>query len=261
MMSAMKTRRSAHLAKRSVGRLERRAPQHYLTLHGVIRGELIKLITVRAVAVTLLMLVPFIVGYASLDTSARDEMITNDPLENLSLAMSAAGSGVPIAYLLVIISAVLTVTSEYSTGQIGVTHTVIPRRTLTVVAKSVALSIVVWMVGFVSMALAGGATVVLVGMNGALPEAIATVSRVLVTAMGGASALTGIGLIALCIGGVLRSTAFAITSAIALVLVLPGLLPLAPAPWIRDLWWALPQAAASALFQESKQSPLQGVTA
>ncbi|MGG7465220.1 hypothetical protein [Plantibacter sp. YIM 135347] len=232
---------------------------HTLTLRGAIHGELIKLVSIRSTLVTLAMIAPLAGGFTWISAYSRLKGVGGDPAANLDSVLVSMGSAVPLTYLLVIMVAVLSITTEYATGQIGATHTVAPRRGLTVLAKSTALALVVWAVSFLSMLAALGVAAVTVGGAGPLPSGT-TLSTILVFAAGAATAMTMIGIIALCIGGVLRSTAFGIACAFGLILVLPGLVALAPARWINDLWWLLPDAGAKVLYEVSASQPiLQGV--
>lgn len=242
--------------------------QHRLTLRGIIHGELIKMLSVPSSLVPLIALVPLSVGLMWLFVADKEQLLTRDPHANLDLALGGAGAVVPLSFLLVIIVAVLNVTPEYANGQIGVTHAIVPRRRMTVIAKASAVASVTWAVGFVSLVLGGAvAAAVVASMGGALPGVVVVagggiggvVGAVLWVAAGGATALAAIGLIALCIGGVLRSTPFATAAAFGLVLVLPGLMTLAPVRWINELARILPEAASRSLYQTAAgRSALEG---
>lgn len=221
---------------------------HRVTFGGCVRSELLKLLSVRSILVTLLACVPVSLLLTLVDAPSKAEVMGSDATANLELLERAYTFPVVFGILLTVIVAVLCISSEYATGQIGSTLSVVPRRMHVIGAKITALAIVVWGIGFAGVALSAFLATAIMSGNGTLPDPAALVTEILVTAASAATAMTLISLISLCIGGILRSTAFSVAAAFVLILVLPSLVALSPWEWTRGLNPFLPINAAIALY-------------
>ncbi|MGG7465175.1 ABC transporter permease [Plantibacter sp. YIM 135347] len=195
----------------------RSSNRHRVSFIGAIRAELLKLATVRAVLVTLLATVPLGVFFAFIGKGNLEA--GSDLAANAGSLAQIQGSFLLFASLIVSIASVLSIASEHSTGQIGSTLTILPRRGIVVAAKAIALGGVVWVLGFVTAMLSG---LVLMGSAGPLPSN----PFLLITAssIGAGFAWAAVAIIGLGIGGVLRSAAFGIASAFTLFFIAPLLL-------------------------------------
>lgn len=214
-------------------------PREYrLTFWRVVRSELLKLVTVRTVLVTLLVNIPL--GLLFLLTAKSNATAGGDAAQNLMHFTYLQGGFAAFACLTLSIVAVLSITSEHSTGQIGSTMRAVPRRWTLVLAKTVALGSLVWLVGFITSTVCA---IVLAGSLGSLPDgAMATI--VLTSACSGL-AWAALAVISLAIGGVLRSGAFGIATAFTLFLVLPTVIR--SIPELDGVMSVLPTVASSAL--------------
>ena len=125
---------------------------------------------------------------------------------------------------------VLTITAEYATGAIRVSLTAVPRRwpllaAKTVVVAAVALAageVVVLAIFLVSRAIVGGRPI---------PGNTAPLATELPALLGLGVSVMVVALVGLGLGAALRSTAGAICAVVALLVVLPTIAPLVPAPW------------------------------
>ncbi|WP_426624777.1 hypothetical protein ACPPVW_01400 [Leifsonia sp. McL0607] len=223
---------------------------HGISVIGVIRSETMKLLTLRSNVITLLAFLPLSLAFVGLTISDKLDVVTSDPTGNLSLMTTALSSAVQFGWLLVLIVGVLAISGEYSTGQIGATLGTVPRRGVVMGGKLVAVGLVVWTVGFVGVLLPALFAVPLFSGAGPLPAVGTVVGAVMAVAVGAATGMTVLALLALCIGGVLRSIAFSVAAAFGLILVLPGLLGLAPVEWVRDLVTYTPSMNARALIED-----------
>ncbi|MFZ4896323.1 ABC transporter permease [Plantibacter sp. Mn2098] len=214
-------------------------PREYrLTFWRVVRSELLKLVTVRTVLVTLLVNIPL--GVLFLLTAKGNATPGGDVSENLVHFTYLQGGFAAFACLTLSIVAVLSIANEHSTGQIGSTMRTVPRRWMLVVAKTVALGSLVWLVGFITSTICA---VVLAGSMGPLPDgALATI---LLTSACSGLAWAALAVISLAIGGILRSGAFGIATAFTLFLVLPTVIR--SIPELDGLMSVLPTVASSAL--------------
>ncbi|MGG7510449.1 ABC transporter permease [Plantibacter sp. YIM 135249] len=223
---------------------------HRVSFIGAVRGELLKLVTVRSVLLTFLSTIPLGVLFAFI---GKGNLVPgDDAVQNLSSLSSVQGSFILFAALIVAVASVLSVSSEYSTGQIGSTLTALPRRWTLVLAKSVALAGVSWVLGFVT-ALASG--LLLLSAGGPLPgDALALIT---VTSACAGVAWAAVAVIALSLGGMLRSAAFAIAASFVLFFIAP--IALAGLPNSMDVIRYLPNwAAASVITPHVTAASLHG---
>jgi ABC-2 type transport system permease protein len=134
-------------------------------------------------------------------------------------AMSTSGGG--LAQLAIAVLGTMVITSEYATRAIRVSLTAVPHRGRMLAAKAVVVAAVSVLVGefmvFVSF-LIGQAII-----SGKAPTASLSDHNVLRAVAGAGLYCGAIALLGLALGALLRSTAGAITTLVALLYVLPGL--------------------------------------
>lgn len=217
---------------------------------GVLRSEWVKLRSVRSSTVTLasaaaaLLVVGLIFSAilgGVLSTGESPDEFSGDPA-------GAALSGVMIAQLIIGVLGVLAITSEYGTGMIRSTLTAVPARLPVLWAKAAVLTLATLPLLVVTALVTFFAGQALIGTNG-LDTAALGDPGVLRAVLATAAYLTGIALIGLAVGTLLRSTAAAISTLFGMVFLLPGLGSiLLPASWRDDVLQLLPSNAGSAFM-------------
>ncbi len=196
----------------------------------LLAAEWTKLRTVRSTVWSFLILVVAVLGFTALFTFLTvQQWSTMDAGDRAQVTLNPVpqilGSGLFLGQLAICVLGVLVASSEYSTGMIRSTLLASPHRLRTLAAKCVAFTIPVLVIGealsFVSYA---------IGKQLLSSKAHTSLSDPHVTraVIGSGLYLAVLGLFALAIGQLIRHTAGAITTVIALVLVLvplTGLLP------------------------------------
>ena len=209
---------------------------------GLLRGEWVKLRSLRSTWIALgaglvLMVLLTWLFTGTAETTGPDgdgpgSLAYTDPI-GLSLASFR------LAQLFIGVVGVLLVTGEYATKTISTTFATVPRRWPVVVAKAVVFGALVFVSSLVTSVVCFVLGQALLGDLGVgfgadgVPRAL----------LGTAVYLTAIGLFAMALGWLLRSTAAGIATLFALVLLLPGLGQLLPASWGPDVVRLLPGEA------------------
>jgi hypothetical protein len=199
----------------------------------IIRSEWTKLRSLRSTGYALLGAVVMLIGFGIIDCSAAvsnwatlpsKQKATFDPL-------LASLRGVDGAQLAIGVLGVLVITGEYTTGLIRSTFAAVPKRvpvlwakTIVFAAVMVALSTPTALIAF----FAGQS--ILDGHHISIGFSHPGVSRAV---LGAALYLTVLGVFALGLGALIRNTAGAIATFIAIILVIPALVTVLP-PSIRD---------------------------
>lgn len=220
-------------ARKEAGRHE----ESSISAVGVLRSEWVKLRSVRSLVTTLAAasLVLLIVGlvFAGLLGGVFSAGAGDEANEFAGNPAGATLQGVLLAQLIIGVLGVLVITSEYSSGMIRSTLAVVPGRLSVLWAKAAVVAAVTFPTMLVSALVAFFAGQLLIGTGD-----IATVSigdpGVLGAIVGTAGYLTGVALIGLAMGTVLRSTAAAISTLFAVIFLLPGLGMLLLPEAIRD---------------------------
>jgi ABC-2 type transport system permease protein len=201
------------------------------TLPRVIRSEWTKLWSLRSTWWTLLIAFVVTIGFATLlswgASSNIDKMDAQDraTLDVTNLAMV----GVAFGQLAFAVLGALVVASEYTTGGIKATLVAVPNRLRVLVSKVIVFSVVAW---------AAGTVAAFVSFFVAMPfwsshDLAANLSDpgVLRAVFGAGLIALASGLLGLALGALIRHTAGSITSAVALLFVLPPLTNLLPGDW------------------------------
>ncbi|MDQ6781996.1 MAG: ABC transporter permease subunit [Actinomycetota bacterium] len=221
-------------------------------LGAVMHSEWIKLRTVRSTVITLSLTVVLGIGEGTLISLGLGNAYKNDNFGNAvfdptSISLGGLASFVGFAQLSLIVLGVLVVTSEYSTGMIRTSLAAVPRRGRLLAAKALVFALVALVVGEITgfVAFFVG-QVVLAGQNA--PHAVLSDPHVARAVMGSGLYLALVGLVAVGVGGLIRNTAGAIFTLVAVIIVLPPLSNLLPASVGRPLREFWPTEAGSQII-------------
>jgi ABC-2 type transport system permease protein len=233
-------------------------PPIRLTFLGVLNSEWIKLRTLRSTFWCYVIIVALTVLLGLLFASVNQGSATDLPHDvQQSTWMSASTLGINFSQLVVGVLGALVITGEYGTGMIRSTFTAVPRRLPAIFAKAIVFGVVTFLVSLVGLVGAALATAPILAGTGVTADF--GDPEVWLTLVGGAGYLALIGLIALAIGLLLRSSAAGIAAALGLVLVVPVifnlLAGLAKAQWAADVGSFLPSNAGGKLFTYPAEAP------
>jgi ABC-2 type transport system permease protein len=250
-------------------------------LRGVLASEFTKIRSVRSTYWTLAALIVVSVGIAAIAGFGIASNIHNNPQNKAGTDATQASliAFFELGQLIIAVVGAMSITSEYSTGMIRTSLTVMPRRGTIYLAKLTVLTTVALVISlvtsfisfFVGQAAMSGSGVtaslfgsVTIPMNALVkgpaggpgngPPAVtfqgtATISpgTVLVAIIGTALFVTVVTLIAFGLGAIIRHTAGAITSAIGLMFVLSIIIQILPDNWRWDIMRFFPDAAGRVL--------------
>jgi ABC-2 type transport system permease protein len=218
-------------------------------VRGLLAGEWVKTRSLRSTWLTLGGALVAMVLLGLLFTATADKggpggdgggppgLSFTDPV-GLSLA------GFRLAQLAIGVVGVLLVTGEYTSGTVRSSFAAVPRRWPVVAAKAAIFAALVFLATAVTAVVAFEVGQVALGDLG-VGITTAGVPRVL---LGTALYLTGIGLLGMALGWLLRSTAGAVASLFGIVFLLPVLGRLLPSSWGPDvLRWLPGEAGAQVL--------------
>ncbi|MCI4062093.1 ABC transporter permease [Micromonospora sp. R77] len=222
----------------------------------VTRAEWIKFRSLRSslimLAATVVVFVALGLGFSAFLSDATIEPGTPAPPGGPSSLdpLGASLGGVNLAQLLIGTLGVLLVAGEYSTGMIRSSLAAVPRRWPVLAGKVAVLAGVslAVLVPTVLLTFLGGQAVlgdkgISLGDDGVLRAVLGT-----------AGYLTGVGVLGMALGALLRNTAGALTSVVALLLVIPGVVSLLPESWSDTISPYLPSNAGQA-FMSISSSP------
>lgn len=212
----------------------------------VLTSEWIKMRSLRSTGLTLLaglvamVAIGWIVGWATnahWASMAPDERAGFSPIDR-SLA------GYHLSQLAVGVLGVLLISGEYATGMIRATFGAVPTRLPVLWAKVglyAVVTFVVMLVGAFAAFLGGQQFLGTHGTTLSAPHAVLSV-------VGVAGYLTLIGVLAVALGFLIRSTAGGIATLFGLLLVLPGIGQVLPTSWQRHTLPYLPSNAGASIF-------------
>lgn len=210
-------------------------PPVRLTQWRVVVSEWIKLRSLRSTLYTLASAVVTLVGFGALAagrvTGQLEGRHGGGPSERFGTdATSISLAGLTLTQMIIGVLGVLLISGEYSTGMIRSSLTAVPTRLPVLWAKVLVLCGVVGSVMLAAVLAAFFASrAVLAGKD---MDVALTADGVLGALVGAAAYLTGVGVLGMALGALLRSTAGAISTLFAVLLVVPGLLGLVlPARW------------------------------
>jgi ABC-2 type transport system permease protein len=235
--------------------LRRPATPARLTFPGVLRGEWTKLLSLRstwwvlAATVALVTGVSLAVAY-SLDAVAGDPTASSGPAA--PSGVEVVSGGFQLGMVTVAVLGALVITGEYSTGMIRSTFAAVPTRVPVLVAKAVVLSVLTAAVAGVGMALSYLVTMPVLGQHDLVPAL--DEARTWQVFGGTVYFLVAAALFALGVGTLLRSSAGAITVALTLLLLLPGVLSFISLDWVEKIVDYLPLPASGAFLGGGQDS-------
>ncbi|TRW47405.1 ABC transporter permease [Georgenia yuyongxinii] len=226
------------------------AAEVHSTFAGIMRGEWIKLLSLRATwwalgATAAVMTLVSLAAAMSLNALA-DDPVTAPDIEQMHGAEVIAG-GFQFAMLTVAVLGALFITGEYSTGMIRSTFAAVPARIPVLAAKAVALVVLTTAVTVVGVTLSYLVTMPQLSQYDLVPALDDPGTwRVL---GGTVYSLIAAALLSLGIGTLLRSTAATVTVALTVLLLLPGTLSFIGLDWVQTIVSYLPLPASSALLR------------
>jgi ABC-2 type transport system permease protein len=231
-------------------------PTHEPGFTDLVRSEWTKFRTLRSTWWSLSALIVLALGVSITATAVFSaHFATLDPDTLASYRNDTIGlflqPGEQMGQLAVSVLGVLMIASEFSTGMIRATVLATPRRTPVLLAKAVVLAatvfavaeVIAWTSFLVGSAIARKHVDVTLGTPGTLR---AILGFGLVMAM--------ISLIALALGALLRHSAAAISVALAMVLVVPGLLGLIPGSVGKHLNYSMPTVAGQLIMDRTESA-------
>jgi ABC-2 type transport system permease protein len=212
------------------------APAYRASVAGTLRSELTKIRSVRSTYWTLFLLIAaglaWSIAYCAGEASRWPTMSAQDKLGFDPTQSSIVGLAL-LGQLVIVVLGTLSITSEYGTGMIRTSLTVMPRRGAFYGAKAAVLAAVALVV-----ALVASFASFFVGQGLlASTHVTATLSQpnVLGAVTGTALYLVLCGLFAYGLGAIIRSTAGAITAAYGFLFLLPQLAKALPSSWYADV--------------------------
>lgn len=227
-----------------------------LTFGGVLRSEFTKLRSLRSTYWTLAALIVISVGIGALFCFGQAQNLHN--LHGAAYAQEAAHAkqhavaislfGLLLGQLVIVVLGALTITSEHSTGMVRTSLASVPRRGMFFAAKALVFAAVALVVGLVTSFASffvGQAILSSQHVNASLSQ-----PGVLRAVVGGGLFLAACGLLAYGIGAVLRHTAGAITTAIALLFVVYILSGFLPSNWADHVDKWIPFNAGAAIWEQ-----------
>ncbi|HLR28695.1 MAG TPA: ABC transporter permease subunit [Ruania sp.] len=220
----------------------------------VLRSEWIKLTTLRSTPWTVGVTVLAMVGIALLGAysiAATADMVASGQIPadagvpdfGPRDGTTMVNSGWVFAQIVVTVLGVLTISGEYSTGQIRSTLTAVPTRLPVLAAKGILVAVIAFVTGLVSVAISYGATFPILQPHETVPDlADGETIRVL---LGAPLYLTMVALLALGVGALLRHAAAGISTVLGLLLMLPLLSQFITVDWFQDVAEYFPMSAGS----------------
>lgn len=213
---------------------------------GVVNSEVIKLRSLRSTWLTFAAAVIGMIGIGwlvSYETNTHwahmgpDERLGFDPV-------SRSLTGVYLAQLAIGVLGVLVISGEYATGMIRATLSAVPRRLPVLWAKMLVFSVITFALMIVSAFAAFLVGQRLLGSHGTTLSA----PHALQAVIGVPLYLTVVGVLAIGLGFIIRSTAGGIASLFGLLLVLPAIGQVLPSSWQHHILPYLPSNAGGALY-------------
>ncbi len=256
-MSAVVTTAGSAAAVTTTGTRTTSVPRS--TFAGVMRGEWIKLLSLRSTWWTLGTTVA-LMTLVSLAAASSLGAMADDPAMGPALAemhgAEVISGGFQVAVITIAVLGALFITGEYSTGMVRSTFAAVPTRLPVLAAKAIALVVLTTAVTLVGAVLAYVVTLPALTEHDLVPALDdPSTWRVL---GGTVYFLVAAALFSLGVGTLLRSTAATVTLALTVLLVLPGLLGFISLDWVETVVGYLPLPASSA-FIAAEATSVQGV--
>ena len=227
-------------------------------LPGALRSELTKICSVRSTYWTLLAQAVAAIAWAVLfcaGTVSHWATESAGSRADFNAAGASLAGQVALGELIIVVLGALVITSEYSTGMIGTSLAVMPRRGVLYAARAMVFAAVSFTVSLAaSLAAFFTGQAILAGKHIGTTLAQPGVLRAVLLS---AAIVTVFGLLAYGAGAVIRHTAGAITAILGVVFLLPALAQALPASWYQEIVRWLPGAGALSPISRSAP-PLSG---
>lgn len=251
------TRAAAHPVPASTPRVVARP-----TFAGAVRGEAIKLLSLRSTWWTSGITVALMALVALAQSTAADAILESTPVPPHGAEFVIGGWQFGVVSVAVL--GALLMTGEYSTGMIRSSLQAAPGRWPVLGAKALTLTLATILVAALSITASYAVTAPFLDDHGLVP---ALDDPLTWQAFGGMTFFfVSSALLALGVAAVLRHTGGALTAVLGLLLLLPGALQFVPIDWVQDLLSVLPLPAAFAFLSITGSfgdnpalSPWQGV--
>jgi len=225
------------------------------TFGGALRSEITKIRSVRSTYWTLLALVIACAGIGALGSFGRVQEFSHLPALvqahqrtiEISRAPMVSLFGVILGQLIIAVLGALTVTSEYSTGMIRTSLSVLPKRGMVFTAKAVVFAVVALITGLVTSFASfflGQAILSSQHINATLGQ-----PGVLRAVIGAGLFLAVCGLLSFGLGALIRHTAGAISASIGLLFVAFVLAQFLPENWAVHVDKWIPFNAGAAIWE------------
>lgn len=222
---------------------------------GALRSEFTKIRSVRSTYWTLAAMIVITIGISTLLSFGRVQDYASQPpgiqaqmaVRIASRATQFSMFGLILGQLVIAVLGALTITSEYTTGMIRTSLTVMPRRGIVFAAKATVFTIVALAAGLVTSFgsyFIGQSIFATQHLNSTIGQ-----PGVLRAVAGGGLFLAVCGLLSYGIGALLRHTAGAITASVALLFVLFVLSGFLPGSWAADIDKWIPFNAGGAIWE------------
>jgi len=224
------------------------------SLGNVVRSEWTKFWSVRSTFWTLLVLVIATVGFgalASWGTVANLDKLSAHDRAMLDPTYTSM-AGLTLGQLAIAVLGVLIVTTEYSTGGIKPTLTAVPNRLRVLLAKGIVFAIVATVVGMITSFVSFYVTQPIWAHYHLAPHL--GDPGVLRAVIGSGLYVLASGLLGFALGAIIRHTAGAITTVVALLLVVPPLTQLLPGEWGHDIYKVFTSNAGSMVATTVQQA-------
>ncbi|MDA8331265.1 MAG: ABC transporter permease [Candidatus Dormibacteraeota bacterium] len=226
-------------ASSSAADQDHRTAYHSATFSDVLRSEWTKLRSVRSTLWALTVFVVLSIGLGAVisaaaahayATSSASDKATWDPT-------GLSTSGMALGSLAIVVLGVLYISSEYSSGMIRTSLIAVPKRGRLLAAKSLIFGTVTLVVGEVVSFVAFFVGQALI--SGHAPYATLGEPGVARAVVGAGLMVTALAVLAVVVGTLLRHSAAAIATLMAILLVLPAIAQALPTSWrnlITEFW-------------------------
>ena len=225
-----------------------------LSFDGILKGEWIKLLSLRSIRWSVLVMLVLSWAGAGLLSLAMKGSEFATPESLTGIVAQSATFGSMFTVLIMGVLGVLAITSEYASGMILSSLTAVPSRTPLLLAKALVVAALAFVVGALS-AFGGALLSGLVLGDGALKALVDP--AIVVSLLGNALYLTLAALLALGAGTLLRSSAGAISTVVGLLFIAPivfQVLAMTGWEWVPAVANWLPANLGSTLSSTAMQS-------
>ncbi len=233
-----------------------------LSFGGLLNSEVIKLRSLRSTVWCYSVIVLITVGLGFLIAAFIQTSPSGAPAmshdQQQAAWVQAATLGVAFSQLVVAVLGALVITGEYGTGMIRSTLTAVPKRLPALAAKATVFALTTFVIGLI--AIVATAALVAPVLSGKGIQVDYADIRVWQSFVGGALYLALVGLLALGLGTIVRSSAGGISSALGVLFVLPIIAQIVAsvtqAIWPLNVAALLPSNAGQVFYNYSLTNPV-----